>query len=394
MFQAIKIKENIYWVGAQDFNCRDFHGSLFPIQEGCTYNAYLVIDEQITLIDTVEDEFFDEMLQRIKSVINDRPIDNLIVQHSEPDHSGGFLKFMQAYPNAKLYASNSGVNLMLKQYFKEYAFNKVKTNDVINTGKYDFVFVEMPMIHWPDNMLTYLPQEKFVFSNDAFGQHVVSYQLLDENHDLSYLLNQAKDYYANIVMPYGLQVSNKLKQILAMNLEIEYIAPAHGIIWHQYINEMLSAYQDFASNKAKNKAVIVYETVWQHTKEMALALAQGLALGGMEVKVYEVSKTSPSIIMKEILDAKVVMVGSGNYNNYMAPSIAALLEKLASCRLNKDAIAFGAYGWANVVTKTINERLVKANFNLISEDVLSINYKPTNSDLDNLCQFAYEYATK
>lgn len=394
MFKAIKVCENVYWVGVHDFNVRNFHGSLFPIDEGSSYNAYLVIDDEITLFDTVEDEFYDQMMQRIKSVIGDKKIDNLIVQHTEPDHSGGFLKFMEAYPNAKVYASASGATNMMKQYFKQYDFIKVKTNDTINTGKYDFVFVEMPMIHWPDNMLTYMVQEKVVFSNDAFGQHVVSYQIFDEQHELALLLDKAKDYYANIVMPYNLQVTNKLKQILAMNLEIDYIAPAHGIIWHKYIPQIIEAYQSFSSNATKNKAVIVYDSVWNHTDEMAHALAEGFGQGGMEVKLYKVSKTSPAIILKELLDAEVVMVGSGNYNNFMAPSVAAFLEKLASCKVkNKKGLAFGAYGWANVVAKQINERLKTAGIALLEEQPLSQNYTPSENDLENLYQFAYNYAT-
>lgn len=394
MFKAIKVCENVYWVGVHDFNVRDFHGSLFPIDEGSSYNAYLVIDDEITLFDTVEDEFYDQMMQRIKSVIGDKKIDNLIVQHTEPDHSGGFLKFMETYPEAKVYASASGATNMLKQYFKQYDFIKVKTNDTINTGKYDFVFVEMPMIHWPDNMLTYMVQEKVVFSNDAFGQHVVSYQIFDEQHELALLLDKAKDYYANIVMPYNLQVANKLKQILAMNLEIDYIAPAHGIIWHKYIPQIIEAYQSYSSNATKNKAVIVYDSVWNHTDEMAHALAEGFGQGGMEVKLYKVSKTSPAIILKELLDAEVVMVGSGNYNNFMAPSVAAFLEKLASCKVkNKKGLAFGSYGWANVVTKQISERLKTAGIALLEEQPLSQNYTPSENDLENLYQFAYNYAT-
>ena len=351
MKQAIQLKENMYWVGVHDFNCRHFHGDLFPISEGTTYNSYLIVDEQITLIDTVEEEFFDIMMERIHSIIGDKPIDNVIVQHAEPDHSGGFVKFMQAYPNAQPYTSNAGVKIMLKQYFKEYDYHKVKTGDTLCTGDYTLTFVEMPMIHWPDNMLTYVDKANIVFSNDAFGQHIASYDIFDDAHGLAKCIDRAKDYYANIVMPYGMQVANKLKQIQEMGLPIDMIAPAHGIIWRTYIKELFDAYQEFA--------------------------------------------TFAAIIMKELLDAKAILVGSGTYNNAMAPSIAAFLEKLARCKVkNKKALGFGSYGWADVVTKQVNERLVRAGLPLLQDGVVSQNYTPTQEDLDALMELGKTLATE
>lgn len=393
MRQAIKLTENIYWVGVHDFNCRDFHGDLFPIQEGTTYNAYLIIDEAITLIDTVEEEFFDIMMERIHSVIGDKKIDNVIVQHAEPDHSGGFVKFMNAYPNAQPYTSNAGVTNMIKQYFKEYPYIKVKTGDTLQTGNYTLTFVEMPMIHWPDNMLTYVNKANIVFSNDAFGQHIASYKMFDDQHDLSQCLEKAKDYYANIVMPYGLQVANKLKQILEMNLTIDMIAPAHGIIWRSHISELLKAYEEFATFQSKNKVVIIYESIWNHTQMMAEALAEGLGMNDIDVKIYKASITSTSILMKEILDAKAILIGSGNYNNAIAPSIAYFLEKITSCKIkNKKALGFGSYGWANVVTKQINERLTKAGFTLLNENGISQNYTPNEEDIKSFIDLGKEFA--
>lgn len=393
MKQAIQIKENMYWVGAHDFNCRHFHGELFPISEGTTYNAYLIVDEQITLIDTVEEEFMDIMMERIHSIIGNRTIDNVIVQHAEPDHSSGFLKFMDAYPNARAYASNAGAKAMLKQYFKDVAYNTVKTNDTLCTGNYTLTFVEMPMIHWPDNMLTYVKENSIIFSNDAFGQHIVSYNIFDDGQSLETCIERAKDYYANIVMPYGMQVANKLKQILDMNLTFDMIAPSHGIIWRTYIPQLLEAYVSFATFKQTDKAIIVYESVWRHTQMMAEALAEGLGQGGIQVKVYKNSVTSSALIMKEILDAKAVLVGSGNYNNTIAPGIAAFLEKLSSCKVKgKKSLAFGSYGWGDVVTKSLKERLEKAGLPSFHEHGISHCYTPTSDDLDALIQLGKDLA--
>lgn len=393
MRQAIQIKENMYWVGVHDFNCRHFHGDLFPISEGTSYNAYLIVDEEITLIDTVEEAFFDVMMERVRSIIHDKPIDNVIVQHAEPDHSGGFMKLMEVYPNVKPFASNAGVGIMLKQYFKDYNYRKVKTMDTLCTGKYTLTFIEMPMIHWPDNMLTYVAEQKIAFSNDAFGQHIASFDIFDDAHGLAKCIDKAKDYYANIVMPYGTQVANKLKQIQDLGIEIDMIAPAHGVIWRTYIKELFDAYQDFANFTSVNKAVIVYESVWKHTQMMAEALAEGMGRNGICVKIFKCSQTSPAIIMKELLDAKVILVGSGNYNNTMAGSIAGFMERLISNKVKgKKGLGFGSYGWFNGITKQINERLEKAGIALLSDEIIAQNYTPTEEDLDKLMQTGKEIA--
>lgn len=393
MKKAIQIKENVYWVGVHDFNCRHFHGEMFPIDEGTSYNAYLIVDEKITVIDTVEAEFMDIMLERIHSVIGDRQVDYVIVQHAEPDHSGGFNQFMQAYPDAQPFASNAGVNLMMKQYFKDYGYEKVKTMDTLSIGKGTLTFIEMPLIHWPDNMMTYLDTQEIVFSNDAFGQHIASYDLFDTNRSFSYLKEKAKDYYANIVMPYGTQVEGKLKQVTALNLSISMIAPSHGIIWTTYISQMLEAYMEFATFKKQPKAVIVYESIWHHTQEVAEALAEGFGMEGIDVKVYKYSETSSSIIMKEILDASMVLVGSGCYNNTMAAGIAGFLEKLKSCKIKgKKAIGFGAYGWYAQTVKSINDRLVEAGFTLASDTLINQNYTPMTTDLDHYSEIAVQFA--
>ncbi|MEG0526147.1 MAG: FprA family A-type flavoprotein [Longicatena sp.] len=393
MKEAIKIKNNMYWVGVHDFNCRHFHGDLFPISEGTSYNAYLIVDEEITLIDTVEEEFFDVMMERVRSVIQDKPIDNVIVQHAEPDHSGGFMKLMEVYPKAKPYASNAGVGIMLKQYFKDYNYHKVKSGDTLCTGKNTLTFVEMPMIHWPDNMLTYVKEQKIAFSNDAFGQHIASFDIFDDAHGVSKCIDKAKDYYANIVMPYGTQVAGKLKQIQDMGIEIDMIAPAHGIIWRTYVKELMEAYQGFATFQSVDKAVIVYESVWKHTQMMAEALAEGLGRNGVCVKVFKCSQTSPAVIMKELLDAKVILVGSGNYNNTMASSIAGFMERLISCKVKgKKALGFGSYGWFNGITKQINERIEKAGIPLLNDKILAQNYTPSEEDLDALVEAGKEIA--
>ncbi len=393
MKQAIQINKHMYWVGVHDFNCRHFHGNMFPIEEGTTYNAYLIIDKEITVIDTVEAEFMDIMLERIHSVIGDQKVDNIIVQHAEPDHSGGFMRFMNEYPNTKPYASNAGVQIMLKQYFKDYEYHKVKTLDEISTGDFTLTFIEMPLIHWPDNMMTYVKEAHVLFSNDAFGQHIAGYDLYDDKCGLTKCLAKAKEYYANIVMPYSDRVEKKLNDIAALQLPIQMIAPSHGIIWRTYIKELLEAYMDFATMKAENKVVIVYESIWKHTQDMAEALAEGIGQSGVSVKVFKESQTSGALIMSELLDAKALLVGSGCYNNEPASNISGFLSKLSTCHIKgKKALGFGSYGWFRNTTAQINERLSACGFELLSDQILAQNYTPSTDDLANLTKLGTEIA--
>ncbi len=393
MKQAIKIADQIYWVGVHDFNCRHFHGHMFPISEGTTYNAYLIVDQQITVIDTVEAEFMDIMLERIRSVIGDQPVDNIIVQHGEPDHSGGFMRFMQEYPNAQPYASQAGIQIMMKQYFKEYPYQKVKTGDTLCIGERHLTFIEMPLIHWPDNMMTYIKEDEVLFSNDAFGQHIASYDLYDDAHGQEKCLDRAKEYYANIVMPYGDRVEKKLNDIAAMNLPIAMIAPSHGIIWRSYIKECLAAYHDFATFRSKPKVVIVYESIWKHTQAMAEAIAEGIGRSGVCVKVYKESQTNSAIIMKELLDAKAVLVGSGCYNNEIASNIAGFLNRLATCHMKgKIGLGFTSYGWYRNTAASINQKLQDAGITLIREESVMQNYTPSEADLDQLSELGEQIA--
>lgn len=392
MKQAVQIKENVYWVGVRDLNNRHFHGELYPIEEGTTYNAYLIVDDQVTLIDTVEAEFADECIERIVSVLGDRPIDNIILQHAEPDHSGAFVKIYAKYPNAKVYASQGGVRNMKAQYFGDVPIQVLKTDDTMSTGKYTLTFVEMQMIHWPDNMLTYSQELKVVFSNDAFGQHIVNYQMTDENLDRWYCIEQAKEYFANIVLSYTAQVKAKLNLILSKNWEIEYIMPAHGIIWKQYIPDILAAYQKFANLENKNKVLIVYQSVWNHTQQIAESMAEGFAAGGMEVKIYKLSETKSSIVFREAMDSKLICLGSGTYNNDMSYSVAAFLEHLRAAKLKgKKGLTFGAYGWFPKVPSILDEKMAEAGLEMV-QNAIGQSFSPNQEQLDNYYETAKEIA--
>lgn len=376
------IKDNIYSLKAVGYLDLDFHGCIFRNEQGASYNSYLIIDEEITLIDLVDSPYIDEFIRRIKSVLGDRTIDNIIINHVEPDHSGGFESLKECYPDAKCYCSTEAKRSMLQMFFGEHQFTTVSDLEVLNTGKYNFKFILTPFIHWPDNMLTYLVEEKILFSNDAFGSLFVGTKLYDDEYDYSMLINHTKEYYANIVMPCNRFVVDKLNQIIEMNLQIDLIAPAHGIIWRTHIDKIIQQYMRWAKNgDVKDKVVIVYDTIWDNTEMITNEIAFGIVNKGFEVVIYNASKHRKSLIISEIMDARAVLIGSSNFNNTMSPQIADVLERIIALKpLNKVGMAYGSYGWADVHLNRIEARMKEANINIV-QHALYENFTPDVSQL-------------
>ncbi|MDP3114727.1 MAG: FprA family A-type flavoprotein [Candidatus Cloacimonadaceae bacterium] len=341
--KAIKLKDNIWWVGAIDWDLRNFHGYL--TQRGSTYNAYLIIDEKITLIDNVKAYFFDEMIARIKDLIDPAQIDILIQNHVEMDHSGGLPALMKILPNAKLYTNSNGIKGLKMHYKQDWNFSEIKSGDCINIGKRDLHFITTPMVHWPDNQFTYCPQDKILFSNDAFGQHIASTERLEKDYPLGIVMEEAKKYYANIVLPYSKQVQNVLTA--AAPMDIEMICPSHGLVWTKHIPDILSAYKGWAYNVADaNKALLIYDTMWKSTQMIAYAIADAFENLGIHVKMQNLQTSHISDIMTDIIDAKYICVGSPTLNSSILPTVAAFLYYLKGLSpKDRIGLAFGSYGW-------------------------------------------------
>ncbi|MGI6710532.1 MAG: FprA family A-type flavoprotein [Bacilli bacterium] len=377
--EAKKIKEGIYWVGVIDWNLRSFHG--YSTDSGTTYNAYLIIDEKITLIDNVKEEFTDEMLKKISSIVDVSKIDIIISNHSEADHSGSLKQVMEIAKNATVYATGAGVKILQAMY----GINDiipVKTNDVISIGKRTLKFYQAPMVHWPDNMVVYSEKDKLLFSNDIFGQHYATSKILDVENDLSVLLYEAKKYYANIVLPYTFQASKIAEVILSMDFDM--VATSHGVIWTKHIKDIVALYKKIIANEKKNKAIIVYDTMWESTFKIAKAICKGFMANDVEVRLYNVNETEASDIITEIIDAKYLAVGSPTQNNQMLPTIAGFLCYLESMH-PKDltCIAFGSYGWGGQSIGYIAEKLNKLGYQDLLPQI-KINYVPTETILENI----------
>jgi len=377
--KAVSIKEGIYWVGGIDWNLRSFHG--YSTQRGSTYNAYLIVDEKITLIDTVKGYLADEMISRISSVIDPSSIDYIVSNHVEMDHSGALPKMMEIAKNATIITCASGEKGLRAHYKKDWNFKVVKSGDKLELGKRSLEFLLTPMVHWPDNMVCYMPQEKILFSNDSFGQHLASSERFDDEYPIDIVIEEARKYYANIVLPYGMQVQKELEA--AKGLDIGMIATSHGIIWRKHIPEIVSLYADWASNRTSKKAVIVYDSMWKSTEAMASRIKSAFEAMGYVIRFLHLEHNHISDVMTEIMDAEYICVGSPTLNNNMLPTVAAFLAYMKGLApKGRKAIAFGSFGWGGQSIGLVKSELELAGCEVVAE--IKQQFVPSTDELDNI----------
>ncbi len=374
--KAFKIKDNIYWVGGIDWDLRDFHG--YTTERGSTYNSYLIVDEKITLVDTVKYYLFDEMVSRISSVIDISRVDYIIAQHVEMDHSGGLTKLLKLAPNAQIITSNFGEKGLRKHFPEILTYKVVKNGETLSTGKYNLKFIMETMVHWPDNMGTYLENEKILFSQDAFGQHIASYERFAKDFPKEILFEEAKKYYANIVLPYGGQVQKVLKE--ASKLEIEMICPSHGIIWDRYIDEIVKKYDYWSSSEVEERAVIIYDTMWGSTKKLAYAVAEVFEELQIPFELLNLKVNNNSSVMTKLTEAKYIAVGSPTLNSNILPTVGGFLTYLKGLApKNRIGFAFGSYGWGGQSIGEVEKILSSMEFKMLPS--FSCNYIPTDEEI-------------
>ena len=381
MEKPVQLKDGVYWVGAIDWNVREFHG--YTTSRGSTYNAYLVQGEKTALVDTVKAGFFPEMLSRIESIMNPAEIDYLIVNHAEMDHSGAIPHFMERVPNVQLIATDNCIKALQRHYRQDLPIRKVKTGDELSLGNKTLQFLEAYMLHWPDSMFTYLKEDCILMPNDGFGQHYAGYQRFDDENPLETVMEEAAKYFGNILMPLAPLLPPLLKKVKKMGLSIEMIAPSHGVIWRSYPDKIIQAYTDWSTGVADERVLIIYDTMWQSTETMAKSISQGLSAAGVEHKLIHVRKNHRSDIMKEILSAKILVIGSPTINEGIFPTVGELLIYLKGLRpLKKKGMAFGSYGWGGEAIPAINDAMKGMGFEIIDPG-LSVMYVPGEEDLAN-----------
>ncbi|MDD4908546.1 MAG: MBL fold metallo-hydrolase, partial [Candidatus Omnitrophica bacterium] len=342
MKEGFEIKKGIFWVGVVDWNVRNFHGHTYSTNRGTTYNAYLIIDEKITLVDTVYGPFAGEMIEKIRAVVPPEKIDYIIANHVETDHSGALPEIMKLCPKAKVLGTAKCKEGLYKHYYGDWDFQIVKTGDTLKIGKRTLAFVEAPMIHWPDSMFTYLPEEQLLLPNDAFGQHYATSLRFDDEVNQCELMDEAEKYYANILWPLGSLILKKIQDVQKMNIPISMIAPSHGIIWRKDPAKIMNAYISWAKNEAAPKAVVAYETMWGSTDKMARMIAQGLTDAGVEVRIFDVAMSDLSEVIKACFGSKGFVFGSSTHDNNMLPAMAGFLDFFKGLKpKNRIGAAFG-----------------------------------------------------
>jgi flavorubredoxin len=391
---AVKILENIFWVGAVDWNKRHFHGFTYSTHRGTTYNAYLIIDKKIALVDTVEHPFSDEMIEKIKEIVDPSKIDYIIANHVESDHSGSIKEVLKHAPNATIVGTANCKAGLEKHYFGNWKFQTVETGDTLNLGERTLTFLEAPMLHWPDTMFTYIEKDALLLSNDGFGQHFASSKRFDDEVDQNILMEEAGKYYANILWLYSSVVIRKIEEVQKLGIKIDMIAPSHGIIWRKDPMKIVTSYLNWAKGEAEKKVIIAYDTMWQSTEKMAKAMLDGISSEGLDVTLYRLPFSDTGDIIGELLETKGILVGSSTINNGVLPSVSPFLREMEGLRpKNKLAAAFGSYGWGGGATATIEKTLKSAGMDLVLP-AITTKWVPSKEELQKCYEFGKEFAQK
>ena len=387
------LAKDIFWVGAVDWNLRDFHG--YITSRGSTYNAYLILDEKVALIDTVKQAFSSDLVAHISEIIDLEKIDYIIVNHVEMDHSSGLPAIAKLAKNATIISSERGKDALIEHYGSEFSGVKtVKSGEELKLGARTLKFLEAPMLHWPDSMFTYVVEDKILMPNDAFGQHLATSERFDDEVDEHVLMEEATKYYANILMPLAPLITRKIQEVVQMGIPIAMIAPSHGIIWRSNPSKIVNAYLDWSAGKSQNKVVIVYDTMWGSTDKMARAIAEGAASQGVDVKLLKLRAADLTEAVTEILDAKAVIVGSPTLNNGMFPTIGSFLTYITGLKpKGKVWSFFGSYGWGGGAVRGMTETAKKAGFE-VHEPGVEVKYVPDSEDLKKCFEFGQQIAAK
>ena len=388
---GVKISDNLYWVGAVDRDIKSFHGHTYETSRGTTYNAYLIVDEKITLVDTVSKPFFKDMLANISSIVSPDKIDYIIVNHVEDDHSGALPELLKICKKARLYGSSKCKEGLYRHYYADWDFHVVKTGDTLSLGRKNITFIEAPMLHWPDSMFTYIDGDAVLLPNDAFGQHYATDERFDDEVDQNILMEEAARYYANILWPFSGLVVSKIKQLLSLNIPVKVIAPSHGLIWRKEPSKIIDAYLRWGANTAQDGVVIAYETMWGATQKMADEIARGVSESGVPVQAFDINKAQRSEIIRLMLETKAYIIGSSTHDNSMLPNMAGFLHFLEGLKpKNRIGGAFGSYGWAGGAAEAI-EKIMRSSGIEVFGPPLTVRYVPDKDEIKACYEFGKSF---
>lgn len=388
-----RVTDKVTWVGKIDWELKKFHGDELSTMEGSSYNSYLIRDKKTVLIDTVWGPYDTEFVNRLKEEIDLKEIDYIVMNHNESDHSGTLPALMREIPNTPIYCTKKGESILRGLYHQDWNYVNVKTGDELEIGDSKLVFVEASMLHWPDTMMTYMTGDNILFSNDVFGQHYASEMIYDDMDDISKLLHEAEKYYTNIITPFSTFVTKKLAEVQGMNLKIDLVAPSHGIIWRENIGLIMDLYAKWANNYQEDQITLIYDTMWQSTRKMAEAIAEGIqqASPNTTIKILNAVKNDKNDILVEVFKSKAILVGSPTINNGFSYAIAGILEMIKGLKFkNKKAASFGSYGWSGEAAKLIREFLEESKFAIVN-DGIRVNWAPDQETIEQLREYGRKF---
>ncbi len=390
----MEIKKDVHWLGVVDWGLREFHGHELSTHRGSTYNAYLIKDEKNVLIDTVWTPFEEEFISKLRGLINPEELDYIVVNHAEVDHAGSLKELVRLAPQAQIIASNRGAETIPGHHHEEWDIQTVSTGDTLDIGKRQLTFVEAPMLHWPDSMFTYLSDSNILFPNDAFGQHYATGYRFNDEVDEEELQEEALKYYVNILNPFSPMVSRKIDELKDMDLDIDMIAPSHGVIWRDNPMQIVEKYAEWAEQKGEQSAVILYDSMWQATAKMAKAIGEGMAEAGLDYKIIPAATTDRNDLLVEVFKAKTIVIGSSTINNGVLPTIAPLFSDLKGLKFkNKLGAAFGSYGWSGEGVALIEEHLQDSGIEKALEGI-KCKWQPDEENLADCREFGKNLAEK
>lgn len=387
------INDKVTWVGKIDWELRNFHGYEYSVDRGSSYNSYLIRDEKTVLIDTVWKPFAKEFVENLKKEVDLNEIDYIVMNHGEIDHSGALPELMREIPDTPIYCTANGIKSIKGHFHEDWNFIPVKTGDTLNIGQNDLVFVEARMLHWPDSMFTYMTNDNILFSNDAFGQHYASEYMYNDLVDPDELYSEAMKYYANILNPFSRLVTRKIEEVVKLDIPIDMICPSHGIIWRKDPLQIVEQYMKWAQDYQEDQITIIYDTMWDGTRRMAEALAEGIkeADDRVNIKLFNTSKTDKNNVITEIFKSKAVLLGSPTVNGSILTSMAAIADLASGLKFkNKKGAAFGTYGWSGESVKILTQHLEDAGFEVVNQGIREL-WNPDESALDRCREFGRKF---
>lgn len=390
---AFKINNKVTWVGKIDWELRKFHGEEYSTHKGSSYNSYLIRDKKTVLMDTVWVPFAKEFVANLKKEIDLKEINYIIMNHSEPDHSGALTELMKEIPDVPIYCTKNGAKLLKGHYHKDWNFIEVKTGDTLDIGDSKLTFIEARMLHWPDTMFTYMSGENILFSNDAFGQHYATEFMYNDLADNCELYQQAIKYYANILTPFSSFVEKKIEEVISLNLSVDMICTSHGVIWRDNPLQIVNKYLEWAKSYQENQITIIYDSMWNATRRMAELIAEGIRKSDstINIKIFNSGKSDKNDIITEVFKSKAILVGSSTINKGILSSTSGILEMIRGLGFkNKKAAAFGSYGWSGEHIKMITEELKKAGFEIVSDGIKELWY-PGEEEEDRCKKFGEDF---